>query len=89
MGITKISIRIIALFTCAILMSFMPEQFPDFFGDWTCNANPQLPCFFADTKAGGHITPELHWGYRHFLFFAMGLVLFAIQTIDIINQANK
>jgi hypothetical protein len=89
MKTTIISIRIVALFSSAILISFIPEQIPDFFGDWTCKATSQLPCHNADPYMEGHISPILHWGYRHYLFFIMGVVLFIIQAVSVINYSEK
>lgn len=33
--------------------------------------------------------PQYHWGYRHFLFMVMGLCLFVLQVVEIINLINK
>lgn len=82
----KISLRIIAVFMTAILVSFIPEYYPDFFGDWTCHANEFKTCSYASMGGIPHEVPRLHWGYRHYLFFIMGLVLFCIQVFDIINS---
>jgi hypothetical protein len=86
MKTTIISIRIVALFSSAILMSLIPEQFPNFFGDWTCNASEKLLCYKGCMGDLGHSIPTSHWGYRHFLFFAMGLVLFIVQIFSIFNK---
>lgn len=85
MKTTIISARIVALFGSAILISFIPEYFPDFFGDWMCKASE----YNKHIDFNPHSIPELHWGYRHYLFFTMGLVLFIIQAVTIVNQADK
>ena len=92
-----ISLRVIALFTVAIFISFIPEYIPDFFGDWVCKGREYIPSIkegFTGSYVGcdyQHIdhNPENHWGYRHHLFFTMGVVLFIVQTIDIINYADN
>lgn len=88
----KVSARVIALFAVAILISKIPEIYPDFFGDWSCQGRKYIsysehgpdvygPC---DWGEGTH-NPETHWGYQHFLFFLMGLILTIIQIIDIVT----
>lgn len=84
----KTSLRIIALFTVAILVSFIPENFPDFFGDWSCGkiiSEYGTHSYFP----APHNVPDLHWGYRHYLFFIMGMVLFCVQVVDIIDNREK
>lgn len=85
----KISIRIILLFVLAILISFIPEQFPRFFGDEICNGSHinletgQMEYFYH--YGSRHYDVENHWGYQQWLFFTMGLSLSAIQIKDIIE----
>ena len=95
-----ISLRVIALFTVAMLVSFIPEYLPDFFGDWVCKGREYVAPIkegFTGSYIGCDYTydqhnPTTHWGYRHWLFFGMGLVLFLIQMVDIIiftaNEEN-
>ena len=95
--INILSLRVIVLFGMAMLVSFIPDYFHNFFGDWTCkgsgigkyypaDANNYAHTIYNGCMYGGdnHLS-KTHWGYRHWLFFAMGLTLFIIQTIDIIN----
>ncbi len=73
-----ISLRVIALFVIAMFVSFIPEYLHDFFGDTYCKIQHHM-------YAGNyHDHPENHWGYRHWLFFIMGVILFIIQAFDII-----
>ena len=92
----NVSIRVIAMFMGAILLSYIPVLMPKFFGDWYCQGkwiistdqngfNQYLGC---DTGEGRH-NAEWHWGYQHWLFFFMGLCLMIIQIVDIINLINK
>lgn len=80
----KISIRIIGLFSAAILLSFIPEIFPAFFGDWICNG-----CNYGEAGVSYCHAPQLHWGYRHWLYFLMGITLFITQAVYIIIYAQK
>lgn len=82
---SKLSIQIAIIFTVIILTSFIPDQWHGFFGDWLCggsikgNGCPQ----------GYNHIPEWHWGYRHFMWFLMGLCLFAVQITRLIIFIKK
>ncbi len=78
-----------------MIMSFIPDQLHNFFGDWKCEGAKWV--YDPSRAIGGYYTgcgygpdPEhmaqFHWGYRHWLFFIMGLSLFVIQVYDIFNQ---
>lgn len=92
----KISLRIIALFMVAILVSKIPELYPKFFGDWFCEGRKIV---WEDAEHRRyHIegcdifqehNPMWHFGYQHYLFFLMGLSLSIIQIIDIISISKK
>lgn len=90
----KISLRVIALFMLAILISKIPELFPDFFGDWHCEGRKQIWTeeihyqYVGCDMFQAH-NPTWHWGYQHYLFFLMGLSLAIIQIVDIIKIAEK
>ena len=91
-------LRIVALFTIAIFISFIPDYLHDFFGDWLCEGAKHgklipetdanwshyelIGCYYA----GGIHNPTWHYGYRHWLFLAMGVSIFIIQLIDIISN---
>ena len=79
----KLSVRIIFAFGCAILLSIIPDQFPNAFGDWYCTNTTHI------YSGSTHNLPTWHWGYRHWLYFLMGFCLFVIQVIDMIKEFNK
>jgi hypothetical protein len=83
----KISIRIIAVFMVAIIMSVIPDLFPNLFGDWLCEGHYEQikGCLYIGEYGNFH-QPTWHWGYRHWLWFLMGIALFIIQVIDIIDK---
>lgn len=90
----KLSIRVIMMFSIAILISFIPENFREFFGDLKCvGSGGYVPGTYhyqyCNEGVGGMHSSTWHWGYRHFLFFIMGAVLFIIQAIDALNQEIK
>lgn len=96
-----ISLRIILLFTTAMFVSFIPDYLHKFFGDWECigsipwkyqpddEHNYSHIIYKGCMYGGDHHLKTIHWGYRHWLFFAMGVILFIIQSIDIINYSDK
>ncbi len=91
----KVSIRIILLFVLAILLSKVPDLYPDFFGDWLCKGSgTRLEGGYMYEYTGcnygeGFHDKTWHWGYQHFLYFSMGLSLAGIQIYEIVNILNK
>lgn len=86
----KVSLRVIVLFTVAILISKIPDIYPDFFGDWLCkgrwfNEKNGLYGNWEGCDVFSAHNPTFHWGYQHYLFFLMGLCLGVLQIIDIVN----
>ena len=90
----RLSIRVIIMFSIAILISFIPENFRDFFGDLKCVGSGEYVTGtyhyrFCNEGIGGMHSSTWHWGYRHILVFTMGVVLFTIQAIVAIYQETK
>ncbi len=80
---TKVSISIIGLFTIAILLSFIPDNFHSFFNDVYCpgNISPNI-CNDGTNYPHG---ATWHWGYRHWLWFMMGMALAITQIVGIVG----
>lgn len=98
---TKVSLRIIALFTIAICLSFIPELLHNFFGDWWCEGSgartlvAQTQTTYEHYEYAGckyetsqHIA-QWHWGYRHWLWLCMGISLVIVQIVNIIQVINE
>jgi hypothetical protein len=98
----KISLKVIALFSVAILSTFIGDNFHDFLGDWKCNGRFELIKWYptdsneiVKEKTNNCLyntsfhEPEYHWGYRHYLYLIMCISLFAIQAADIICYIEK
>lgn len=92
MNYTKITLNVIGVFIVMIIASLIPDLFSDFFGDWKCegkswdtNVNFWIGC---DMGGGRHLA-KMHWGWRHWLFMFMGLSVFIIQVVRIINLINQ
>lgn len=93
--VVKVSFRIIALFVCAMFVSFIPEYLHSFFGDWHCKGSGEMiisqnigashwsQCDYNVGGSNYHL-PTWHWGYRHYLFLVMGILLSIVQIWDII-----
>ena len=90
----KLSLKIISLFTIAILSTFVGDYLHSFLGDWQCLGSGYINNKFHYERcnyAGSLFhDPRWHWGYRHWLYFSMCLCLFVIQAKDIItpNEIN-
>ncbi len=69
----KLSIRVILLFSTAMLVSFSPEFLRGFFGDTA----------YEEGRTRGMFDDKYDWGFRHFLYFWMCIVLFIIQAVKI------
>ena len=85
----KVSFRIIAIFGIAFIMSFIPDLTPNTFGDWLCEGYGSYNDNVKHCMVRGYHDAQYHWGYRHWVWFAMGLSLFIVQVVDIINLIDK
>lgn len=92
--INKITIRVIAVFMTAILTSFIPDTFPEFFGDVKCAGSVYVSgegvvgCrmqFVGEVVPYEH-APSVHWGYRHYLWNWMSVVLGLVQAFGIVTM---
>lgn len=97
MTITKnqrVSLKIISLFIVAILSTFIGDNLHSFFGDWKCSGSGErlldewiyAKCNYGDL--GSHES-TWHWGYRHWLYFTMCIILFLIQINNIFFTTNQ
>jgi len=73
-------LRVILIFAMVILLSFIPEQFPTFFGDWVCSNAKKCNHLYL------HSDTTTHWGFRHWMWTLCGVVLFIWNIIDILND---
>ncbi len=79
-----LSIRVIALFATAMLVSYSPMFLRGFFED-----TPNLPDQFGRVWGKGIMDGNWDWGYRHYLYFYMCVVLFFIQGVRICKWIEK
>lgn len=84
-NINKISLKIIILFSVNMIMSLIPEYYPNFFNDTVCNGtilNIETNKYeYYSHNGSGHKDLKYHWGYRHYLYFIMEFCLFILQAI--------
>ncbi len=94
---TLISLQVIAIFTTAILVSIIPDHLHAFFDDEYCTGSGNY-IFQTQTMLGhwencpldrGSHGPTWHWGYRHILWYWMGVALALIQIIRLGYFINK
>jgi hypothetical protein len=87
-----LSLQVLLIFAVLIFASLIPDIFPKFFGDWFCNGrtkfNENVASISHCTNGQGYHSSTWHWGYRHWLFMFMGLCLFVIQVIRLIQYIN-
>lgn len=84
----SLSLQVMAVFLTAMVVSFIPESIPKFFGDEMCPRTDWHSHFLNYEENQSHIA----WGYRHYLFFFMGIALFILQIFRIgafINNNTK
>jgi len=88
--------RIVAIFAITMALSFVPDSFHEFFGDWRCNgtevvrdANGEFVYYTGCHENGSEHNSQWHWGFRHCLWMFMGLSLFIYNSILIAISINK
>lgn len=77
-----LSIRVIALFVTAMIVSFSPTFFRSFFDDYLYTPDDS-------SYSRGFFDKEWHWGYRHYLYFWMCVILFIIQAVRLGMWVDK
>lgn len=91
--LTLVSFRIILVFLAGIIISLIGDYLHNFLGDWKCQGSIGIIKdswrFIGCNYGDGFHNSEWHWGWRHWLLFAMGFCLFIIQAFDIILFINK
>ena len=95
---TKIMGRIALLFLTVMMMSFIPDSFHEFFGDWHCEGSQSIGhglehqhvgCIYGDVNDFDSHLPQWHWGFRHWMWMWMGVALFIYNTILIVSSIHK
>jgi hypothetical protein len=79
-----LSLRIITLFALAMLISFTPDLLRGFFGD-----ELYVPQGVFSSNSSGFFDNKWVWGFRHYLYFWMCIILFIIQSVRINKWLEK
>ncbi len=86
-------IQLILMMCVMMAVSFLPEIFPGFFGDWQCGGyldrwtdSEQViinsSCLY---NSNDHAAGSWHWGWRHWLLIIFGLVLCIVNAVRLIT----
>jgi len=79
-----IYLKVTMLFVSAILSTFISDYLSSFLGDYRCNLI-EIRHHFGSYEYKAHY----HWGYRHWLYFVMCVVLIVIKAVSIINYIGS
>lgn len=97
----KLSLKIIAIFSAMFLLSFIADDLHDLFGDWLCEGTrhgrliPETGASWSHYELigcdyGGRHNPTWHYGYRHWIYITMCVVLFCYNMGKSIEESlNK
>jgi hypothetical protein len=90
----KLKTKIVALFALIFIASYVPENYPTAFGDWKCKGCKMVDveyvgCDYNPSSPTRRHNPTWHWGFRHYLWFGLGLTLTAISVYQIVESENK
>lgn len=86
-------IRLVAIFAIAMNLSFIPEMFPEYFGDWVCQGGKVITdgnnwrtegCSYGNYWDHD---PTTHWGFRHYMWTLCGTVLFIWNTVELFPKS--
>lgn len=89
----KNKLKFISIFAIAMLVSFIPEAFPDFFGDWTCQGGSfvikgeyhySTGCGYSSNYQHD---PTTHWGFRHWMWTGCGVSLFIWNVVELFPKS--
>lgn len=83
-------LQLLLMLIVMMAVSLIPDYAHEFFGDWKCQGRVLIwnndyskyvvsGCDYKTGFGADHIA-QWHWGYRHWLFFAFGMV-FTIASI--------
>jgi len=90
----KNKLKLITIFAIVILFSFIPETFPEFFGDWVCQGGKLIVQGNSYDIVGCSYTqqdhmPSTHWGFRHWMWTLCGVTLFIWNVVELIDKKYR
>ena len=88
-------VRVLLMFLIIGAVSFIPETWPEFFGDWRCSGGAYIRKDEHFVQEGCHYMgisdhgPTWHWGFRHWLLLIAGLTFTIWNVVEIVNEEDK
>jgi hypothetical protein len=90
-------LNLLMMMAVMMAVSFLPEHFHAFFGDWKCDGNlghiddkslvfEKGTCYY---RGIFQHEPTWHWGFRHWIFFAFGLLFTIISIVRIVDSWER
>lgn len=77
------TLNIVLMAAVMFVMSFIPENYPESFGDYLC---PSSKGFGYHTP---HSEPVVHWGFRHHVWMWTGIVLLVANIIFLAMKLDE
>jgi hypothetical protein len=84
-------LQLLIMLIVIMAVSFLPETYPDFFGDWKCQGselvksdirNKVVGCQYPDGFPHG---AKWHWGFRHWMLLFFGVIFFFMSIARIVD----
>lgn len=99
----KNKLKLLFMFATIMAASFIPENYHTLFGDWLCQGSGEY--IVIGEWGGGHYakcnqgmsnafsnsfhTPTWHWGFRHYIWVALGLTFLIINIYELTKAENE
>lgn len=90
----KTQLRIVLIFAVIFFASFIPQNYPTFFGDWLCEGSGDIvkgTWYYqkCNHPNHGYHLPQWHWGFRHYVWMLLGLTMTIFNVIKIVEPNKK
>jgi hypothetical protein len=83
----RLSLRVMALFATAMLVSYSPDLFRTWLFEDKLIQPSETGYVWKHSFMG--IDEDWDWGYRHYLYFWMCIVLFVIQAVRLFKWIGR
>lgn len=80
------------MFALIFMMSYIPENNREAFGDYTCNGGGLVETKNNHSYWSGcsyHDKPSNHWGFRHWIWMLAGLTFAVWNVIEVIEDSQQ
>ena len=86
------------MFAIIMAASFIPDNYHSLFGDWLCQGSGipiKTDYFYGNyfercnySNCGIH-APTWHWGFRHYVWMALGLTFLMINIVELTKDEQR